>query len=198
MIAHLRGRLILKKPNQAIIEAAGVGYDVNISVPTYSSLPETGHEVAVHVHTHVREDALALFGFAEIREKQLFEKLIGLSGIGPKLALTILSGMETAKMVAAIRSNDLTALTRIPGVGKKTAERMVLELRDKLDSFAVASTEAEVPALPVSEDVISALVNLGFQRNLAERAVTTAIKSHGDASIGFDFLFRQALGSLSK
>ena|SRR5579872_3464730 len=196
MIAHLRGRLILKKPNQAIIEAAGVGYDVNISVPTYSSLPETGHEVAVHVHTHVREDALALFGFAEIREKQLFEKLIGLSGIGPKLALTILSGMESTKLVSAIRGNDLTSLTRIPGVGKKTAERMVLELRDKLDNFATPSTDEAMPASAVSEDVISALVNLGFQRNLAERAVVSALKAHGDA--GFDRLFREALGSLSK
>jgi Holliday junction DNA helicase RuvA len=198
MIAHLRGRLISKKPNQAIIEAGGVGYDVNISVPTFSALPELGHEVAVHVHTHVREDAIALFGFSEIREKQLFEKLIALSGIGPKLALTILSGMESAKMVAAIRGNDLTALTRIPGVGKKTAERMVLELRDKLDSFVAQTLEEAVPVSPVSEDVISALANLGFQRNLAERAVASAIKAHGDTATSFDALFRQALGTLSK
>jgi|SRR5579884_2410968 len=199
MIAHLRGRLISKKPNQAIIEAGGVGYDVNISVPTFSALPEAGSEVSVHVHTHVREDALALFGFKEIREKQLFEKLIALNGIGPKLALTILSGMETNKMVAAIRGNDLTALTRIPGVGKKTAERMVLELRDKLDAFAThADAEPVVGTSPTSEDVTSALVNLGFQRNLAERAVAAAVKAHGDAGANFDVLFRQALGSLSK
>ncbi len=199
MIAYLRGRLIAKKPNQAILEVGGVGYDVNISVPTFSSLPELGHEVAVHVHTHVREDAIMLFGFSEPREKQFFEKLIALNGIGPKLALTILSGMETGKMIAAIRGNDLTTLTRIPGVGKKTAERMVLELRDKLDGFAAYSDALPAVVItPTSEDVISALVNLGFQRNLAERAVANALKAHGDAAANFDVLFRQALGALSK
>src|SRR5208337_3924585 len=135
MIAHLRGRLISKHPNQAIVEAAGVGYDVTISVPTFSELPATGSEVALHIHIHVREDALALYGFLRIDEKQLFEKLITVSGIGPKLAITILSGMATADMVGAIRANDHTRLTRIPGVGKKTAERMCVELRDKLDAF---------------------------------------------------------------
>src|SRR5689334_19752024 len=135
MIAHLRGRLIAKHPNQAIVEAGGVGYDVTISVPTFSDLPAAGAEVSLFVHTHVREDALALFGFLRAAEKQLFEKLISVSGIGPKLAITILSGMETNAMVAAIRGNDIAKLTRIPGIGKKTAERMVLELRDKLQAF---------------------------------------------------------------
>jgi Holliday junction DNA helicase RuvA len=125
MIAHLRGRLITKHPGQAIVEAAGVGYDVTISVPTFSELPAVGSELALHIHTHVREDALALFGFLRIEEKQLFEKLITVSGIGPKLAITILSGMSTSEMVAAIRANDHARLTRIPGIGKKTAERIV-------------------------------------------------------------------------
>ena len=119
MIAHLRGRLIAKHPNQAIVEAAGVGYDVNITVPTFSDLPGLGSEVALHVHTHVREEVIALYGFLRADEKQLFEKLITVSGIGPKLAITILSGMATADMVGAIRSNDFARLTRIPGIGKK-------------------------------------------------------------------------------
>jgi Holliday junction DNA helicase RuvA len=132
MIAHLRGRLISKHPNQAIVEAGGVGYDVLITVPTFSELPAAGAEVALHIHTHVREDALALYGFLRPEEKQLFEKLITVSGIGPKLAITILSGMATTDMVGAIRGNDFARLTKIPGIGRKTAERMCVELRDKL------------------------------------------------------------------
>ena len=137
MIAHLRGRLIAKHPNQAIVEAGGVGYDLTISVPTFSELPAAGEEVSLHVHTHVREDAIALFGFLRPREKQLFERLLTVSGIGPKLAITILSGMAADEMVGAIRGNDIARLTRIPGIGRKTAERMVLELRDKLEAFGL-------------------------------------------------------------
>src|SRR5512135_2044414 len=151
MIAHLRGRLISKHPNQAIVETGGVGYDVTISVPTFSELPSAGQEVALYIHTHVREDAIALFGFLRAEEKQLFEKLISVSGIGPKLAITILSGMPTADMVSAIRGNDVARLTRIPGIGKKTAERMVLELRDKLEAFG--ATPAAPAATPAEEDV---------------------------------------------
>src|SRR5438445_13815543 len=132
MIAHLRGKLIARHPNQVIVEAMGVGYDVTISVPTFSELPALGSEVALHIRTHVREDQISLFGFLRPEEKQLFEKLITVSGIGPKLAITILSGMAADDMVKAIRGNDVVRLTRIPGIGKKTAERMVLELRDKL------------------------------------------------------------------
>jgi Holliday junction DNA helicase RuvA len=192
MIAHLRGRLISKHPNQAIVEAAGVGYDVTITIPTFSDLPATGSEVALYIHTHVREDAIALFGFLRAGEKQLFEKLLQVSGIGPKLAITILSGMPAPEMVAAIRSGDLARLTRIPGIGKKTAERMVLELRDKLEAFG----EAPPPKLasPVQEDVLSALTNLGYQRAAAERALAAA--SNGkDAS--FDVLFRETLAALN-
>jgi Holliday junction DNA helicase RuvA len=194
MIAHLRGRLISKHPNQAIVEAAGVGYDVVITVPTFSDLPALGSEVALHVHTHVREDAIALFGFLRADEKQLFEKLITVSGIGPKLAITILSGMATADMVGAIRGNDFARLTRIPGIGKKTAERMCVELRDKLDAFGAPQAVVSVSA--VEEDVISALTNLGYQRALGEKAVERAVNSAGREN--FDSIFRAALSSLSK
>ncbi|HEX8894960.1 MAG TPA: Holliday junction branch migration protein RuvA, partial [Terriglobales bacterium] len=147
MIAHLRGRLIAKHPNQAIVEASGVGYDVAISVPTFSDLPAVGSEVALHIHTHVREDAIALFGFLRADEKRLFEKLITVSGIGPKLAITILSGMPTPEMVGAIRANDHARLTRIPGIGKKTAERMCVELRDKLEGFGAPQPVVAVSAV---------------------------------------------------
>ncbi len=194
MIAHLRGRLISKHPNQAIVEAAGVGYDVTITVPTFSDLPALGSEVALHIHTHVREDAIALFGFLRADEKQLFEKLITVSGIGPKLAITILSGMATADMVGAIRGNDFVRLTRIPGIGKKTAERMCVELRDKLDAFGAPQPAATVS--PMEEDVISALTNLGYQRVTAEKAVERACATAGREN--FDAIFRAALGAMSK
>ena len=193
MIAHLRGKLISKHPNQAIVEAGGVGYDVTISVPTFSELPALTTEVSFFIHTHVREDALALFGFLRAQEKQLFEKLLSVSGIGPKLAITILSGMAADAMVAAIKSNNVASLTRIPGIGKKTAERMVLELRDKLDAFGVAPET--VAASPVEEDVISALVNLGYQRPMAERALA---KLGNVSAESFDALFRKAMAALAK
>lgn len=194
MIAHLRGRLVAKHPNQAIVECGGVGYDVTITVPTYSDLPEAGAETALHVHTHVREDQIALFGFLRAEEKRLFEKLLIVSGIGPKLAVTILSGMPVADLVGSIRSGDVARLTKIPGIGRKTAERMVLELKEKLDEFTAAPPVPK--ASPVEEDVISALVNLGYQRANAERAL--AIAARGDRGAGFDMLFREALAVLSK
>jgi len=197
MIAHLRGKLISKRPGQAVVEAAGVGYDVAISVPTFTELPALNSEVALHVHTHVREDALALYGFLRAEEKQLFEKLISVSGVGPKLAMTILSGMPSAaEIVGAIRGNDVARLTKIPGVGKKTGERLALELKDKLDAFGAAPAKAAA-ASPLEEDVLSALVNLGYQRPHAERAVA-APAANGGKSGSFDTLFRQALASLSK
>ena len=194
MIAHLRGRLISKHPGQTIVEAGGVGYDVAISVPTFSELPAVGSEVALHIHTHVREDALALYGFLRAEEKQLFEKLITVSGIGPKLAITILSGMATADMVGAIRANDFARLTKIPGVGRKTAERMCVELRDKLEGFGAPQPVATHSA--VEEDVISALTNLGYQRAVAAKALERAAQSAGRDN--FDAIFRAALGALSK
>jgi holliday junction DNA helicase RuvA len=196
MIAHLRGRLLAKHPNQAIVETAGVGYDVTISVPTFSDLPAVGADIALHIHTHVREDVIALYGFLRSQEKVLFEKLITVSGIGPTLGIKILSGMAADEMVGAIRSNDVARLTRIPGIGKKTAERMVLELRDKLPEAGPAAAPA-VPAMSATEeDVLSALVNLGYQRAAAEKALAAATKSGKGAS--FDAMFRDALGALSK
>jgi holliday junction DNA helicase RuvA len=195
MIAHLRGTLLSKHPNQAIVETQGVGYDVTISVPTFSELPAEGSAVALHIHTHVREDALSLYGFLRRTEKQLFEKLLTVSGIGPKLAITILSGMAADEMVNAIRSGDVARLTRIPGIGKKTAERMVLELRDKLPATAGAEAVSTTAASPTEEDVISALVNLGYQRAAAEKALNAA---RSKASGEFETLFREALGALAK
>lgn len=193
MIAHLRGKLLAKHPNQAIVETGGVGYDVVISVPTFSDLPAIGGEVALHIHTHVREDALALYGFLRSSEKALFEKLITVSGIGPKLAITILSGMAAEEMVNAIRMNDIARLTRIPGIGKKTAERMVLELRDRL-ALEKHGEIAAAPALSaVEEDVLSALVNLGYQRAAAEKALASVSKNGQ-----FDAMFRAALAGLTK
>jgi Holliday junction DNA helicase RuvA len=196
MIAHLRGKLLAKRPNQAIVETGGVGYDVTISVPTFSDLPALGTEVSLHIHTHVREDLIALYGFLRPSEKLLFEKLITVSGIGPKLAITILSGMPADEMVRAIRGNDITRLTRIPGIGKKTAERMVLELRDKLPEPGPSSVPAAPPMNATEEDVLSALVNLGYQRPAAEKALAVVTKSGKAAS--FDAMFRDALAALSK
>ena len=200
MIAHLRGKLLIKHPNQAIVEAAGVGYDIVISVPTFSDLPAPGAEVALHIHTHVREDVIALYGFLQPTEKQLFEKLISVSGIGPKLAITILSGMAADDIVGSIRRNDVARLTKIPGIGKKTAERMVLELRDKLPEASVSALHAIPAPSGVEDDVLSALLNLGYQRPIAEKALATA--KNGGAKTAktesFDAMFRDALAALSK
>jgi Holliday junction DNA helicase RuvA len=193
VIAHLRGKILLKRPQQVVVECGGVGYDVAISVPTFSELGADGSEVALHIHTHVREDALALYGFVHPQEKLLFERLLTVSGIGPKLAMTVLS-MAAMEVVGAIRGNEAARLTKIPGVGKKTAERMILELKDKLDQFGAAP---EVPKISqAEEDVISALVNLGYQRAAAEQAMGRVQKS-GTAST-FDEMFRATLGMLSR
>ncbi len=196
MIAHLRGKLLVKHPNQAIVDVNGVGYEVTITVPTFSELPGVGSDVALNIHTHVREDQIALYGFLRAAEKQLFEKLITVSGIGPKLAITILSGMPVEEMVGSIRGGDVARLTRIPGIGRKTAERMVLELRDKLPPQAPGPELATPAMTPVEEDVLSALVNLGYQRAAAEKVLAAAMQK--DRSPSFDGLFRAALGGLSK
>jgi Holliday junction DNA helicase RuvA len=169
---------------------------VTISVPTFSDLPAAGTEVALHIHTHVREDAIALYGFLRPSEKQLFEKLITVSGIGPTLAIKILSGMAADEMVGAIRSNDVARLTRIPGIGRKTAERMVLELRDKLPETGPTAAPAAPPISAMEEDVLSALVNLGYQRAAAEKAVALVARIGDKGS--FELMFREALASLSK
>jgi holliday junction DNA helicase RuvA len=193
MIAHLRGKLIARHPNQVIVDAMGVGYDVTISVPTFSELPVAGSEVSLHIHTHVREDQIALYGFLRPEEKHLFEKLISVSGIGPKLAITILSGMATNEMTAAIRGNDVARLTKIPGIGRKTAERMVLELRDKLPAVGTDQVHVVSSFNAVQEDVLSALMNLGYQRATAEKALGTVEKNGS-----FEAMFRAALAVMSK
>lgn len=196
MIAHLRGTLLEKHPNQVIIECAGVGYDVTIPVTTFSKLPNQGDEVKLRIYTQVREDAIALFGFASTKEKQLFEKLIGVSGIGPKLAVSVLSGLAADDLVNAIRTGDLAKLVKIPGVGKKTAERMVLELRDKVDGLGAGG--GGLPAVPrgpvftaLEEDILSALGNLGCARPNAETALQKAQAANAGAD--FETLFRKAL-----
>jgi Holliday junction DNA helicase RuvA len=196
MIALLRGTLLEKHPNQAIVDAGGVGYDVTIPVSTYSALPEAGSEVRLRIHTHVREDTLALFGFLTGEEKILFEKLISVSGIGPALGVKVLSGLETASLISAIRNGSVEHLVRIPGVGKKTAERIVLELKDKLDMLpagpqAPQAAKPQAALSPVEFDVLSALLNLGCQRANAEQAVR---KAKSDIAGGeFEPLFRRAL-----
>lgn len=196
MIAHLRGTLIEKHPNQAIVEAGGVGYDVQISVSTYSALPEVGSEVKLRIYTNVREDAIQLFGFREAMEKALFEKLITVSGIGPKLAITTLSGVAAPDLVRIIRAGEVAMLTRVPGIGKKTAERIVLELRDKMEGLGAApAVAAKGPAAVIlsseESDVVSALVNLGCQQPAAEAAVRKAAAEPGIS--GFEPLFRRSM-----
>src|SRR5207253_2820023 len=193
MFAHLRGILLEKHPNQAVVEAGGVGYDVTIAVPTFTKLPDVGSEVRLRIHTHVREDALALYGFLTQDEKALFEKLISVSGIGPTLAIKILSGLAAGDLTLAIRRGEVEKLVKVPGVGKKTAERMVLELRDKLP--APSGGEPGAPAAealsPIDQDVLSALINLGCLRPQAEAAVRKA--KAGVTSTEFEPLFRRAL-----
>lgn len=194
MIAHLRGTLLAKSPQSVIVETGGVGYEVAISIPSFTALPAEGNEVSLLVHTHVREDALLLFGFMNATEKKLFEKLLGISGIGPKLALTVLSGLPPERLIAAIHGQDHATLTRIPGVGKKTAERIVLELKDKLENLAPTS----IPGIttPVAEDVLSALVNLGYPRPAAQKGIETVIARHADAAADFETLFRAAMACI--
>jgi Holliday junction DNA helicase RuvA len=183
-----------KHPNQAVVDCGGVGYDVAISVTTYTGLPGEGQPVTLRIHTHVREDAILLYGFLEAEEKRLFERLIGVGGIGPKLAITVLSGVQASDLRAAIRAGDVQRLTRVPGIGKKTAERIVLELRDKIDLEPVAAAPGSPVSLASSEaerDAVSALVNLGAQPAAAETAVRKARDS--GAADEFEPLFRKAL-----
>jgi Holliday junction DNA helicase RuvA len=191
VIARLRGKLAEKEPARVVIDVGGVGYEVFIPTTTFTAMPSAGAEVSLDIHTHVREDALSLYGFSSRQERRVFERLISISGIGPKLAVTILSGGSVEGLVGAIRRGDLARLTSIPGVGKKTAERIVVELKDKLKEFT------EEPAKPVVEtDVLSALENLGYSRPMAEAAVRRA--ANGDEDAAFDVLFKRALQILTK
>jgi Holliday junction DNA helicase RuvA len=200
VIAHLRGRISEKHPNRVIVDVGGVGYDVLVPLSTFYGLSEAGGDIALRIHTHVREDALQLFGFATVLEQELFERLISVSGIGPKVALGVLSGIEPQELIRAIERGDLARLTAIPGVGKKTSERIVLELKDRLPRVAVAAAVApglERPAeSALQDDVVSALVNLGYHRPLAEKAFASAIRIVPDS--GFERTLKQALRELAK
>lgn len=197
MIAHLRGTVLLKEGSVVVLDCGGVGYEVRVSVPTYSGLAEPGGAAELFIHSHVREDQFALFGFSTREEKRLFERLLSVTGIGPTLSINILSGIAAAQLVAALRSGEVARLVKIPGVGKKTAERMVLELRDKLADFSVAPSDtASAPRVPVAEDVLSALLNLGYQRAAAEKAADEAAKAHPDGK--FDSVFRAAIAELNR
>lgn len=197
MIAQLRGRLVEKHPNRVIVDVQGVGYDVHVPLSTFYGLGEPGGEVVFRVHTHVREDTLALFGFTTSLELQLFQRLIGITGIGPRLALAVLSGIESADLVQAVRQGDVARLTGIPGIGKKTAERIGLELKDRLP--AGLDLEPDGPDLEAGEtdkrgDLLSALLNLGYHRPLAERAVDAALRA-GDGTL--EQTLRRALKELA-
>lgn len=197
MIAHLHGRIFDKQPNRIVVDVNGVGYDVAVPLSTFYGLGEAGAEIALRIHTHVREDALLLFGFATRLEQELFERLISVSGIGPKVALAVLSGIEPGDLISAIHRGDLARLTAIPGVGKKTSERIVLELKDRLPqvSHAPVPGGARVEPSAMKDDVLSALVNLGYHRPLAEKAVEAAIKA---TSGDFEQTLRQALRELAR
>ena len=208
MIAHLSGTLLSKEPNSVIIEVGGVGYEVTIPISTFYDLEESGSSVKLRIYTHVREDALQLYGFKTLRERELFMRLISVSGIGPKLGITLLSGMSADEMIASIRTNNLARLTLIPGVGRKTAERLVMELRDKVASLSSTELEEELGGVATAtggslatedsmrSDVLSALLNLGYQRGSAEKAVTSALDEGGDISV--ESILRRSLRKLAK
>ncbi len=201
MIAFLRGRVLEKQPNRVVLDVQGVGYDVAVPLSTFYRLGDRSAEVALHVHTHVREDAIALFGFATSLELLIFERLIGVSGIGPKVALAVLSGIEPPDLVRAIQANDIPRLTSIPGVGKKTAERILLELRDRLPVSVMAPQGEAAGALAAEggdlrRDLVSALANLGYHRASAEKAVEAALKRADPPT--FEGALRQALREMAR
>lgn len=201
MIAHISGKLIQKQPNSIIVDVSGIGYELNVPLSTFYELGEVGATVSLRVHTHVREDALQLFGFRTEPEKKLFLLLNSVSGIGPKLAITVLSGLSAEELIQAIRAGNLTKLTGIPGVGKKTAERMLVELKDKVAAILPPGLEDSTTSVlahtgdTMREDVISALVNLGYPRAQAEKAVNAALKQTPDER--FEAILKSALRSLA-
>jgi len=194
MIAQLTGRLIEKKPDRVLIDVQGVGYQVQIPLSTFQELGGPDSPVQLRIHMHVREDALQLYGFLTAQEKELFEHLISVSGVGPRLALTLLSGLQCQEVIASIQNRDIARLTSIPGIGKKTAERLVLELRDKVAKIMLTAT-AVSPAAALQEDAVSALVNLGYARHVAEKAVNAALGDNADPP-GVEALLRSALRRL--
>jgi Holliday junction DNA helicase RuvA len=199
VIAHLRGRILEKQPTRVVLDVGGVGYDVAVPLSTFYGLGEPGSDASLRVHTHVREDALALYGFSTALELDLFNRLISISGIGPKLALAVLSGIEPPDLVSAIERGDLARLTAIPGVGRKTSERIVLELKDRLPRAHVveAADGVAVAGTGLRDDLLSALMNLGYHRPLAEKAVDAALKTTGREA-GFERTLKQALREVAK
>jgi len=203
MIAYLKGKLLEKEANTVIVEANGIGYEATIPLSTFYELGEAGEDIELRIYTYVREDALQLFGFRTLRERSLFLKLITVSGIGPKLAITMLSGMSADEIIVAVRTDNLARLTSIPGVGKKTAERLVIELRDKLNEISSATVEERAAAsnAPASvdaiyDDALSALINLGYQRAAAEKALKQAVQDGTEMSV--QKLLRKSLQLLAK
>jgi Holliday junction DNA helicase RuvA len=200
VIAYLSGRLLEKHPNRLVVDVHGVGYDVQVPLSTFYEMAEPGADVSLKVHTHVREDQIALFGFGSQLELELFERLIAVGGIGPKLALAALSGLEPTDLVRAVRTGDIARLSSVPGIGRKTAERICLELKDKMPA-AVPAAGAPVPVLSEGDelrtDLLSALVNLGYQRHGAERVVDHALKEAADQPV-FEQVLKQALRGLAK
>ena len=196
MIAFLRGQILEKHPNRLIVDVAGVGYDVQVPLSTFYTAGDRGAEIALRVHTHVREDQLSLYGFATALELTMFERLIAVGGIGPKLALSVLSGIESRDLVGAIQRNDLARLTAIPGVGKKTAERMCVELRDRLPK-AVAAGDAAPPAGDaLRDDLVSALINLGYHRQAIDKSLDRLVNATGEQR--FEDVLRAALKDLAR
>jgi Holliday junction DNA helicase RuvA len=198
MIALLRGRIIDRQPNRLVVDVHGVGYEVLVPLSTFYEVGDEGADVTLHIHTHVREDALLLYGFLTVLEQQVFERLIGISGIGPKLAVAVLSGIDPRDLVTAVQRGDVARLVAIPGIGKKTAERIVLELKDRLAAFS-AMPAAAAPASAADrlrDDLVSALVNLGYHRPQAEKSVETALKS--DPDMAFENALRQSLRTLMR
>jgi holliday junction DNA helicase RuvA len=193
MIAHLSGTLLSKSPNSVIVDVSGVGYEVNIPVSTFYELEDTGEKVKLRIYTHVKEDALQLYGFKTARERELFINFISVSGIGPKIGIALLSGMNADELIASIKTNNLARLTLIPGVGKKTAERLIVDLREKMAALSTAQSEEQSGAPTAAADAspedsvrsqaLSGLMNLGYQRSAAEKAIDTALSEGGDVSV---------------
>jgi Holliday junction DNA helicase RuvA len=195
VIAQLRGQLARKNVQEAIVDVGGVGYRVHIPLSTFYKLGAEGDSVLLYIHTHVREDALSLYGFLSGNEQLLFERLISVSGVGPRLAINILSGIDAAELTSALRASDVARLTRVPGVGKKTAERLVLELKDKLPALSSADEPQLVESSSMKDDLLSALANLGYSRPEAEKCVDRALRDAAGAP--FEDLLRRTLRILS-
>ncbi|MFN2404451.1 MAG: Holliday junction branch migration protein RuvA [Pyrinomonadaceae bacterium] len=207
MIAHLNGTLLFKQPNTVVVDVSGVGYEVTIPLSTFYELADTGSNVQLRIYTHVKEDALQLYGFQTARERELFVNFISVSGIGPKIGVALLSsGMSTDELIAAIKNNNLARLTLIPGVGRKTAERLIVDLRDKMTALAVSQVEVDAGTgreapIPSSEDdvrsqALSGLLNLGYQKSAAEKAIDSALSEDGEATV--ESVLRRGLRKLAR